>query len=133
MWQSRGCPVLETRAKAIGHIAVPELLWALVAGARATRHVAALKLPCARRQEPWDTRACAPVLSFILTWRLYMGVSGLQGTNSGPRAHTGRGFEPAGGASILSHAAFLSFVRWDFEAMVEHGRYMAAHDPRGTL
>jgi hypothetical protein len=62
--------------------------------------------------------ACAPVLSFVLTWSLYAGVSGLQGSDSGPRAHPGRGCEPAGGASILSRVAFLSFVRWDFEAVV---------------
>jgi hypothetical protein len=67
---------------------------------------------------PRDTRACAPVLSFILTRSLYMRVPGLQGTDSGPRAHPRRGCEPAGGASILSRAAFLSFVRWDFKAAV---------------
>jgi hypothetical protein len=39
-----------------------------------------------------------------------------------------------GGASILSHAAFLSFVPWDFKAVCSpaDGR-MAAHDLRGTL
>jgi hypothetical protein len=36
---------------------------------------------------PRDTWACAPVLSFILTRSLYMRVPGLQGTDSGPRAH----------------------------------------------
>jgi hypothetical protein len=51
----------------MGHVAVPELPRVLVAGARATRHVAAPKLPYARRWESWDTRACTPVLSFILT------------------------------------------------------------------
>jgi hypothetical protein len=38
-----------------------------------------------------------------------------------------------GEASILSRIAFLSFVCWDFEAVVQHGRYVAAHDARGTL
>jgi hypothetical protein len=41
-----------TGAEAMGHVAVPELLRALVAGGEATRHVVALKLPCARRWEP---------------------------------------------------------------------------------
>jgi hypothetical protein len=69
----------ETGAGAMGHVAVPELSRALVAGAGATRHVAALELPCARR---WETRACAPILSFVLTWSLCMEVSGLQGTDT---------------------------------------------------
>jgi hypothetical protein len=67
---------------------------------------------------PRDTWACAPVLSFILTRSLYMRVPGLQGTDSGPRAHPRRGCELIGGANILSRAAFLSFVRWDFKVMV---------------
>jgi hypothetical protein len=33
---------------------------------------------------------------------LYAGVHDPQGTDSGPRAHPGRGCEPAGGANILS-------------------------------
>jgi hypothetical protein len=61
----------------MGHMAVPELPRALVVGAEAKRHVAALELPCARRREPWDTQACVPILSFVLTWSLYVGVSGL--------------------------------------------------------
>jgi hypothetical protein len=52
-----------------------------------------------------------PILSFVLTRSLYMGVPGLQGIDSGPRAHPERGCEPAGGASILSRATLLSFVR----------------------
>jgi hypothetical protein len=39
---------------------------------------------------------------FVLTWNLYAGVPGLQGTDSGPRAHLGRGCEPAGGANFLA-------------------------------
>jgi hypothetical protein len=77
--------------------------------------------------------ACALVLSFVLTQSLYTGVPSLQGIDSGIRAHLGRGCKPAGGASILSRATFLSFVRWDFEAVVQHARYVAAHNPRGTL
>jgi hypothetical protein len=52
---------------------VPELSWALVAGAGATGHVAVPELPCARRWEPQDTWPCALVLYFVLTWRLYAG------------------------------------------------------------
>jgi hypothetical protein len=123
----------ETRAKATGHVAVPELPRGLVAGAGATRHVAAPELPCARRREPRDTWTCASVLSFVLTWSLYMGVSGLQGTDSDPRAHLGRGCEPTGRTNIISRAAFLSFIHWDFKPMVQCDRYVAAHDSRGTL
>jgi hypothetical protein len=52
-----------------------------------------------------------------MTWSLYTGVPGPQGTDSGPRAHPGRGCEPAGGANTLFRVAFLSLVRWDFEAV----------------
>jgi hypothetical protein len=52
-------------------------------------------------------------LPFVLTWSLYAGVSDPQGTDSGPWAHLGRRYKPAGGANILSHVAFLSLVRWD--------------------
>jgi hypothetical protein len=31
---------------------------------------------------PRDTCACTLILSFVLTWSLYMGVPGLQGTDS---------------------------------------------------
>jgi hypothetical protein len=123
----------ETGAGATWHVVVPELLRVLVAGARATRYVAAPELSCARRREPWDTWAYAPVLSFVLTWSLYVGVSDLQGTDSGPQAHPGRGCELTGGINILSRVAFPSFICWDFEAVVQHGRYVVAHDPRGTL
>jgi hypothetical protein len=41
------------------------------------------------------------ILPRVLTWSLYAGVPGLQGTGSGPYAHLERGFEPAGGANIL--------------------------------
>jgi hypothetical protein len=57
----------ETGVGATGHVAVSELPRVLVAGAGATRHVAARELPCARRRELWDTQACAPILSFVLT------------------------------------------------------------------
>jgi hypothetical protein len=67
-----------------GHVMVSVLSWALVAGAGATRHVAASELPYARGRELRDTRACVPILSFILTWSLYVGVSGLQGTDTPP-------------------------------------------------
>jgi hypothetical protein len=50
----------ETGARAMGHMAVPELPRALVVGAGATRHMAAPELPCARRREPWNTRHVHP-------------------------------------------------------------------------
>jgi hypothetical protein len=56
-----------------------------------------------------------PILPFVLP----MGVPDLQGTDSGPWAHPWRGCEPAGGASIFSHAPFLNFVPHDFEAVVQ--------------
>jgi hypothetical protein len=78
----------------MGHVVVPELSRALVAGAGATGHVAVLELSCVRRWEPgpwgtwrsrscrhealatpelpcarrwvlWDTQACVPVLPFV--------------------------------------------------------------------
>jgi hypothetical protein len=73
------CP--ETGVGAMGHVAIPELSWALVAGARAMRHTAALELPCARRREPQDTRACVPILPFVFDLKLVCGVPGLQGTD----------------------------------------------------
>jgi hypothetical protein len=85
------------------------------AGASATGHV--------------DMRAC---LFFCLNLELVRRIPGLHGTDSGPRTHPGRGREPAGEANILSCATFLSFVRCGFEAAVQHSRYVAAHDPRGT-
>jgi hypothetical protein len=77
-------PSWEVEAGALGHAAVPEL-------------------PQAGRweSEPWDTRPRAPALNFVLNWSLYVGVPGPQGTDSGPRAHPGRGCEPVGGANIL--------------------------------
>jgi hypothetical protein len=68
-------------------------------GDEATGHVAALELPW--EPEPRDTRACMHVLSFVLTQSLYTGVPGLQGTDSGPRVHPGRGYKPTGGAIIF--------------------------------
>jgi hypothetical protein len=75
--EARGSPgaVLcqETGDGATGHVAVPELLRTLVAGAGATRHVTAPELPCAKRRESWDTRACAPVLPFVFDLKLVRG------------------------------------------------------------
>jgi hypothetical protein len=47
------------------------------------------------------------------------GVPGLQGTDSAPQAHPGRGREPVGGANIFSRAALLKFVPCDFEVVVQ--------------
>jgi hypothetical protein len=40
--------------------------------------------------------------AIVLTWSLYEGVPGPQATDSGPWAHPGRGYKPAGGTNILS-------------------------------
>jgi hypothetical protein len=78
---SRSCPVLGDGSR--GHGARDGLGAAAGLGGRRWSHEArdGSELPCARRREPWDTRACAPVLSFVLTWSLYTGASSLQGTN----------------------------------------------------
>jgi hypothetical protein len=81
-WRSRSCPVPGPGAGATGYVAVLELARALVAGVGATRHVAAPELPCARRWEPRDTWACAPVLPFIFDLELVRGVPGLQSTDT---------------------------------------------------
>jgi hypothetical protein len=71
------------------------------------------ELPWARRRElePWDMWARMRAhLALLLDLELVCGVPGLQGIDSGSRAHPGRGSEPAGGASIFSHATFLNLV-----------------------
>jgi hypothetical protein len=123
----------EMGAGATGHVAVPELPRALVAGAGAMRHVAAPELPCARRWEPRDMRACAPVLSFIFDLKLVRGGTRSSGYRQWPQAHPRRVYEPTGGASILPRAAFLSFVHWDFEAVLQYDGYVAARDSRESL
>jgi hypothetical protein len=51
------------------------------------------------------------VSPFVLTWNLYAGVPGLQGTDSGPQAHLGRGCEPAGGAKFsVPRSVILIFL-----------------------
>jgi hypothetical protein len=40
------------------------------------------------------------VLQLVLTWGLYVGVPGLQGTDSGPQTHLMRRYEPVGGANF---------------------------------
>jgi hypothetical protein len=73
----------ETEARDMRHVAVPELLQALLAGARATRHMTAPELPYTRRQEPQDTQACAPVLSFVFDLKLVReGIQGPGGTDT---------------------------------------------------
>jgi hypothetical protein len=48
------------------------------------------------------------VLFLVLDLSLYVGVLGLQGTDSGPQAHLRRGCEPTGGANTsFPHSAFL--------------------------
>jgi hypothetical protein len=69
----RAVPCQEMGAGATGHVAVPELSLVLVAGAAATRYVVAPELPCARRREPQDKRACEPVLPFVFDLKLVSG------------------------------------------------------------
>jgi hypothetical protein len=129
----RVVPCPETGAGATGHVAVPELPRALMAGARAMRHAAAPELPSARRREPRGMRVCVPVLPFVFDLKLVCGGTRSSGYRQWPPSPLGRGYEPAGGANILPRAAFLSFVRWDFEAVTQYGGYVVAHDSRGTL
>jgi hypothetical protein len=60
-------------------------------------------------------RACGGAwmhaLLLALTSSLYVGVLGLQGTDSGSWAHHGRGYEPAGGANFSApHLVILNFL-----------------------
>jgi hypothetical protein len=74
---------------ATGHVAVPELPRALVAGAGATRHVIASELPCARRWEPRDTQACVPVLSIVFDLELVCGGTRSLGYQQWSSGHDG--------------------------------------------
>jgi hypothetical protein len=47
------------------------------------------------------------ILPFVFAWSMYTRVPDLQGTDSGPQAHLGRGSEPAGGANIFFPAWFF--------------------------
>jgi hypothetical protein len=78
------------------------------AGSEATEHVAALEPSRAARQGPELRGMWQYVLFLVLDLSVYVGVPGLQGTDSGPRAHLGRGCEPAGGANTsFPRSAFL--------------------------
>jgi hypothetical protein len=70
-WRPRSCPEPGAEARAVG---TPAGL-----GAALSREAGAV----------------------FLTWSLYVGVPGPQGTDSGPWAHRWRGCELAGGANIL--------------------------------
>jgi hypothetical protein len=72
---------------------------------------------------------------FVLTWNLYAGVPGLQGIDSGLRAHLGRGSEPTGGANIsfpalLFGTLYLGIAKRAFG--FTNGR-VATCDSRGML
>jgi hypothetical protein len=41
---------------------------------------------------------------------LYVGVPDLQGTDSGPQAHLGRGNEPAGGTNYSTPRSVINFL-----------------------
>jgi hypothetical protein len=58
------------------------------------------------------------VSPFVLIRNLYAGVPGLQGTDSGPWAHLGRGSEPVVGPTSLFPRCFLELCILIFEAGV---------------
>jgi hypothetical protein len=68
----------------MGHVAIPEMSRALVAGDGAMRHVVTPELPCSRRWMPQDTRACASVLSFIFYLELLHGGTRSSGYRQSP-------------------------------------------------
>jgi hypothetical protein len=75
------------------------------------------------------------VSPFVLTWNLYAGVPGLQGTDNGPRAHLGRGSEPVVGPTFLFPRCFFGtlypgIVKREFS--FTNGR-VATCDSRGML
>jgi hypothetical protein len=93
-WRPRSCPGLGSGSWSGRTRGGPRAAPGWAAGARAAGHVAAPELPRAgqREPEPQDTwrRRSSP----------QQGVPDLQGTDSGPRAHLGRGCERVGGANF---------------------------------
>jgi hypothetical protein len=76
----------------VGHVVTPKAsLVRRRAWCHGTRGDAGALLCWVRSLAPWD-----------LTYVSCVGVLGLQGTDSGSRAHLERGSEPTGGANIFS-------------------------------
>jgi hypothetical protein len=114
---------------AVGHVGGPGALLSREMGSGAVGHVVAPEPSHEGRRglEPWDAwqhqspptqggwvqcrgthdSALLHALLLALAWRLYAGVPGLQGTDSGPRTHLRRGGKPAGGAKIFFPRAVL--------------------------
>jgi hypothetical protein len=84
----------EVRPGAAGHVAAPVPTFAGRCGPKI--------------QLMWQRVDVHSIL--VLTYRLYTGVSGLQGFDRGLQAHLGRGCEPVGGANFLTpRSVILSF------------------------
>jgi hypothetical protein len=84
----------------MGHVALSELPRALVAGAAATRHVAAPELSCARGWEPQDKRA-------------YGGPGAAMGPGGGSCHHEARGGSGAAlcqGMGVAGHAGMCAHI-----------------------
>jgi hypothetical protein len=59
------------------------------------------------------------------------GVPGPQGTNSGPRTHLGRGYEPAGGVNILSLCSLSESCTLGFPGSAAGGHNCGGGPPAG--
>jgi hypothetical protein len=68
---------------------------------------------------------------FVLTWSLYAGVPGLQGTDSGPWAHLGRGCEPAGGANFSAPRSVILIFLLGSRRRAHHQRENVDGGPPG--
>jgi hypothetical protein len=68
---------------------------------------------------------------FVLTWNLYAGVPGLQGADSGPRPHLGRGCEPAGGANFSAPRSIILIFLLGSRRRVHHQRENVDGGPPG--
>jgi hypothetical protein len=68
---------------------------------------------------------------FVLTWNLYTGVPGLEGADSGPRAHLGRGCEPAGGANFSAPRSVILIFLLGSQRRAHHQRENVDGGPPG--
>jgi hypothetical protein len=74
--------------------------------------------------DTWARASTRLVLRFDL--ELICGVPGLQGIDSGPRAHLGRGYEHVGGANIFFPCCFSEFCTLIFQSGSYLSRSLAA-------
>jgi hypothetical protein len=92
----------EARSGAAGHVTASELTSAGRQGPKPQETWQHRSLPQSGgevRSRRTRGRAWMHALLLVLTLSLYVGVPGLQGTDSGPRAYLGRGCEPTGGVN----------------------------------